>query len=61
MIRFLAIIALIYGLFWCYNNNIFNFSKDSAINSMKNAKIIKTVNDGRAQVNDDVENVNNSY
>ena len=52
MIRLLLLIALAYGVFWCYNN-ISSFSKDGAVSSMKNAKIIKTVNDGREQAHND--------
>lgn len=54
MIRLLLIIAIAYGAFWCYNT-FSNFSKDEAVNSMKNMKIIKTVNDGRAKMNYDAQ------
>ena len=62
MIRFLLVLALAYGIFWCYNNVDFSAITNSITNGVKNEKTIKAVNQGRAQMAIDNENaMNNNY
>ena len=61
MIRFLLLLALAYGVFWCYNNIDFGSATNSFSNGVKNGKIVKSVNDGRQKVVDDSESVADNY
>ena len=58
--KFIIVLIIAVCAYFAYNS-ITSFSKDAAVDSMKNMKIITTVNDGRAKVNADVENVGNDY
>ena len=61
MIRFLMILALLYGIYWCYNNVDFGAVSNSVYQGVKNEKTIKAVNQGRAQMAEDNENAMNGY
>ena len=56
MIRFLLILAVAYGLFWCYNNVDFSGIKNSVSSGVQNEKTIKAVNERRAQMAEENEN-----
>ena len=59
MIRFIMIIALAYGIFWCLNNVNFDNVKKSIVDGVKNEKTIKAVNQGRADAYRNEENAMN--
>lgn len=59
MIRFIMIIALAYGIFWCFNNVNFDNVKKSIVDGVKNEKTIKAVNQGRADAYRNEENAMN--
>ena len=55
MIRIIIILALAFGIFWCFNNINFNTVKDSMIEGAKKEKTIKAVTEGRARMAEDNE------
>lgn len=57
MIRLLIILALAFGIYWCFNNLKMDFSMDSAVNAIKSEKTIKAVSQGRDRINTEVEGV----
>ena len=61
MIKFLLLLTLAFGVFWCYNNLDFGAIANSVANGVKNEKTIKAVNQGRAQMAKDNENAMNNY
>ena len=56
MIRCLIIVALCYGIYWCYNNVDFEALKNNTVNAVQNEKTIKAVTQGRQQNADAVNN-----
>lgn len=61
MLRFLLLLALAYGIFWCYNNVDFGAITSSVSFGVKNEKTIKAVNQGRANMAEDNENAMNGF
>lgn len=59
MIRILIILALAYGVYWCYNNIDFNNVKSSTIETIKKEKTIKAVNQTRSDLAEDAEEAMN--
>ncbi len=59
MLRLIIIIALAFGIYWCYNNINFDSVKNSVSEGVKNEKTIKAVNQGRAGMAENNENAMN--
>lgn len=59
MMKFIITIAIIAAAFWAYTNLDFNKMANDSKSSVENAKIIQTVSDRRASMNEDAENAGN--
>ena len=59
MLRLIIIIALAFGIYWCFTNVNFEAVKNSVSEGIKNEKTIKAVNQGRTQMAIDNENAMN--
>lgn len=59
MLRLIIIIALAFGIYWCFTNVNFETVKNSVSEGIKNEKTIKAVNQGRTQMAIDNENAMN--
>ena len=57
MMRLILLLALAYGVFWCYNNLDFVSIKNSTIENIKKEKTIKAVGQSRDAISTDVERV----
>ena len=55
MLRFIFILAVLYGIFWCYNNFDYSTFKASTIEAFKKEKTIKIINKTRAELNKQCE------
>lgn len=60
MIRFIIVMALGYGVYWCYYNVDFNMLKDNAIDFIKKEKTIDAVIKGRQQNSNSINNAINN-
>lgn len=59
MMKLIIAIAIIAAAFWAYTNLDFNKMANDSKSSVENAKIIHTVQDTRASLNEDAENAGN--
>ena len=55
--KFILILAVILGLYWCFNNINFDNIKNTFITGAKNGSIVKSVNDGRTKIYNDSSSV----
>ena len=55
MIRFIVILAVLFGAWWCWQNVDFNAMVNNTVNTIQNEKTIKAVSQGRQQNAHDVD------